>query len=52
MPAVAALHPLNGFAILGVAIVLTREAWAVRRVAATDPAASGAPAVAAGDAGS
>lgn len=31
LPAVAALHPLNGFAILGVGVVLTREGWAVRR---------------------
>jgi hypothetical protein len=30
LPAVAALHPLNGFAILLVAIVLTRQSWAVR----------------------
>jgi hypothetical protein len=29
-PAVAALHPLNGFAILFVSIVLTRDAWAAR----------------------
>jgi hypothetical protein len=40
-PAVAALHPLNGFAILAVAVVTTREAWAVRRVApAPSPAAT------------
>jgi uncharacterized protein DUF6220 len=38
-PAVAALHPLNGFLILGVAIVLTRASWAVRR----EPAVIGAP---------
>jgi mercuric ion transport protein len=31
-PAIAALHPLNGFAILGVGVVITRQAWAVRRV--------------------
>jgi hypothetical protein len=30
-PAIAALHPLNGFLILGAAVVLTREAWRVRR---------------------
>jgi len=35
-PSVAALHPLNGFAILGVSIVLTRQAWAVRRVLAPE----------------
>ena len=49
MPAFAALHPLNGFAILGAGIVLTREAWTVRRVPAADAAASGASTVAAGD---
>jgi len=49
MPAVAALHPLNGFAILGVAILLTRAAWATRSVPAADPAASGASTVATGD---
>ena len=32
LPAIAALHPLNGFAILGVAVVMTRMAWAARRV--------------------
>jgi Family of unknown function (DUF6220) len=32
LPAIAALHPLNGFALLGVAIVTTRLSWAVRRV--------------------
>ncbi len=31
-PAVAALHPLNGFLILGVAVVITRRAWAFARV--------------------
>jgi uncharacterized protein DUF6220 len=29
-PAVAALHPVNGFAILLVSIVMAREAWATR----------------------
>jgi uncharacterized protein DUF6220 len=48
-PAVAALHPLNGFAILGVSIVITREAWAVRRVAAPDPAAASTPAPVTGE---
>jgi hypothetical protein len=37
MPVVAALHPLNGFALLGVALVLTRAAWATRRVEAGAP---------------
>jgi len=32
LPAIAALHPLNGFAILAVGIVITREAWSARRV--------------------
>lgn len=30
MPQVAALHPVNGFAILIVSIVMAREAWALR----------------------
>jgi hypothetical protein len=30
MPQVAALHPLNGFAILLVSIAMAREAWATR----------------------
>ena len=30
LPMVAALHPVNGFAILFVGIVLAREAWAAR----------------------
>jgi hypothetical protein len=50
MPGIAALHPLNGFAILAVGVVMTREAWAVRRVAASDPAESRAASVAARDA--
>lgn len=47
LPAVAALHPLNGFALLGVAVVLTRAAWATRRVDAPAPSASPGPALAA-----
>jgi len=47
LPAVAALHPLNGFALLGVAIVATRLSWVARRVpvdaAATSTAAALAP---------
>ena len=30
VPSIAALHPLNGFAILAVGVLITREAWAVR----------------------
>ena len=30
MPAVAALHPVNGFAILFASIAMAREAWAAR----------------------
>ncbi len=33
-PAVAALHPVNGFAIILVGIAITRSAWATRAVAA------------------
>jgi Family of unknown function (DUF6220) len=40
LPSIAALHPLNGFAILGVAVVITREAWAVRRAPASNVAPS------------
>jgi hypothetical protein len=36
-PAVAALHPVNGFLILLVAIVLARESWLLRTAAAEDP---------------
>ena len=35
LPGIAALHPLNGFAILGLALVTTRASWAVRQVPAT-----------------
>ena len=42
LPAVAALHPLNGFAILLVSIVLTRDAWAARKAAASPSAATAA----------
>ena len=31
LPAVAALHPLNGFAILGVGVVTARSSWRLRR---------------------
>jgi cytochrome b561 len=43
LPAVAALHPLNGFAILVVAASVARASWAVRRTdraSAPDPAAA------------
>lgn len=30
LPAIAALHPLNGFAILGLAMVTTRASWRLR----------------------
>ena len=51
LPAIAALHPLNGFAILGVGVVITRESWAVRRAATPGRAATGASHRAIGDAG-
>jgi hypothetical protein len=31
LPAVAALHPLNGFAILGVGVMTARSSWRLRR---------------------
>lgn len=34
MPVVAALHPVNGFAILFVSIAMAREAWAARDTSA------------------
>jgi hypothetical protein len=34
VPAIAALHPLNGFAILALAVVTARASWAVRSVPA------------------
>ena len=46
LPAVAALHPLNGFAILGVGVLITREAWAVRRIEARTASIAPAAAVA------
>jgi hypothetical protein len=39
LPAIAALHPLNGFAILFVGVLITRAAWTARREAAS-PATS------------
>jgi hypothetical protein len=41
LPALAALHPLNGFAILGVAIVTARASWRVRDAATTPHPAAG-----------
>ena len=37
-PAIAALHPVNGFLILLIAIVIARESWAAR---ALEPASAG-----------
>jgi mercuric ion transport protein len=34
LPAIAALHPLNGFAILGVGVMTARSSWPLRREAA------------------
>jgi hypothetical protein len=50
LPAIAALHPLNGFALLGVAIVTTRQSWAVRRVPEEAATASAAASLAPSDA--
>lgn len=41
-PTVAALHPVNGFAILLVAIFCAREAWASREVRAGSPSTAAA----------
>ena len=41
MPAIAALHPLNGFVILGGAVALTRATWLTRREDAPVPAREG-----------
>ena len=46
MPAIAALHPLNGFLILGISILTTREAWRARRLTADVVPPVGAEAVA------
>src|SRR5262249_54750822 len=45
-PQIAALHPLNGFFILGAAIVLTRASWPLRREPARAAEAGPAPTVA------
>jgi len=39
-PAVAALHPVNGFLILLIAIVIARESWLARGVARGEQAAA------------
>ena len=45
MPTVAALHPVNGFGILLVALLSAREAWATRNAAPdTAPEAAAEPA--------
>jgi hypothetical protein len=44
LPMVAALHPVNGFAILLVGILMAREAWAARDVGSTQGAAIAQPA--------
>ena len=49
-PAIAALHPVNGFLILGVAVVITRESWLARRAPAPDVATTATYATT-GDAG-
>jgi hypothetical protein len=43
-PAIAALHPLNGFLILGLGIGLTRETWRLSREAGADAVATSASA--------
>ena len=45
LPAVAALHPLIGFAILGIGVITARSSWLLRRrhVAATPARAETAP---------
>ena len=38
-PMIAALHPLNGFAVLGVGVMTTRSSWRLRRASASTPSA-------------
>ena len=40
LPQVAALHPVNGFLILLVGTVVTREAWAARRAPSAEAVAA------------
>jgi hypothetical protein len=35
LPAIAALHPLNGFAILGIGVMTARASWPLRRESTT-----------------
>ena len=49
-PAIAALHPVNGFLVVGVAVVITRESWLARRAPAPDVATTATYATT-GDAG-
>ena len=44
MPAVAALHPMSGFLILLVSIVMARAAWAAARTASVGSPDAAAPA--------
>jgi hypothetical protein len=42
LPAIAALHPLNGFAILGVGVMTARASWVLRHESvAAEPARAG-----------
>ena len=50
VPALAALHPVNGFLILFVAITVTRASWAVRRTTVGQDVAAGRVAIAPGEA--
>jgi hypothetical protein len=50
MPVVAALHPVNGFAILLVGIMMAREAWAGRNAAAESATSAVAPVASGGEA--
>lgn len=49
-PALAALHPVNGFLILFVAIAITRASWAARRTSVGQDVAAGRVAIAPGEA--
>lgn len=46
VPAIAALHPVNGFLILFVAITVTRASWAVRQTSVAEDRASSRVAIA------
>jgi hypothetical protein len=48
-PAIAALHPLNGFLILGLGIAITRQAWLVHREAGPESAPAAQPVAAEAD---